>query len=547
MAKKVFTIDSIWGGITPSQYFSRPGNYLAGIGIDPDLPISDAVGDRQTSGVLRPSGYATISSTALNDPAALSSPFWILTSPKTPLVYVYLRNGELWSYSASFGSETLIGTVTTSKANGAAYYNNYLYLIGQTDMARYGPLDGSPALSQGVWTSSTLGTQTPLGDADYPQTRLVPFPNHAAHVHTDDKMYFCDYDASTSTATTRGRGLIHYVKTTFSSTEGTGNSGSTYNALDLPLGYMPTDIESYGNDIIIAATPQGNQATLTRGKAALFIWDTSASSFHTMIALQDPIVSALLNVNGVVYIWSGPASEGTDVSNGYRVSVYTGGRTVTQVYYSESGTLPQAGAVDSIGDRVAWGTFEQLPTTTAASPEYYGIVMALGSKRHDVPKGAHGIVNSKVSATSSKGMIYSLKNVQQSSFSYPKFVVGWSKDTNDMGIDTQSTTYGTSIWRSQMFQIGKKFVIKRIRIPLGAAVAANMTITPKVFLDDYSSSSTTGLMVINNTNYANSERVIVYTPDISGTNNFCLELRWSGTALLPVLLPIDIEVEIIGD
>ena len=98
-----------------------------------------------------------------------------------------------------------------------------------------------------------------------------------------------------------------------------------------------------------------------------------------------------------------------------------------------------------------------------------------------------------------------------------------------------------------MFNIGKKFRIMEIRIPLGAAVAANHIITPTIFLDDFSTSSTTGLTVINNTNYANSERVVKYKPNISGNNNFVLELKWTGTALLPVLFPIEIIVEVRGD
>ena len=42
-------IENIFGGKAPSQYFQAPGQYSHGIGIDPDLPISDAVGDRETS------------------------------------------------------------------------------------------------------------------------------------------------------------------------------------------------------------------------------------------------------------------------------------------------------------------------------------------------------------------------------------------------------------------------------------------------------------------------------------------------------------------
>ena len=36
-------------------------------------------------------------------------------------------------------------------------------------------------------------------------------------------------------------------------TQGAGNNGTTYNALDLPLGFMPVDIESWGTDLVILA------------------------------------------------------------------------------------------------------------------------------------------------------------------------------------------------------------------------------------------------------------------------------------------------------
>ena len=532
--KKTFTINSIFEGVAPSQYFAREGNYLAGIGIDPDLPQSDAVGSRQTSGVLRPSGYASFDSGNVN-----ANPFWIVTSPKTSLVYTYLDNGRLISYTTALtaASEVLIGTATSGAGNGSAYYNNALYLLTPTDISYYHPLNGTATLYNARWTGTALGTQTALTNTTYPSIRGAgTMPNHSAHVHTDNKLYFGDF--------LNGVGYIHYVKTTRTSKEGDTNDGSTYNALDLPFGFMPTDIESWGNDLVIAAI-QTTNSTLNQGKACLFFWDTTSASWYNQVWLPDTLVTALLNNNGKLYIWSGSISTGADVSNGYRISQYVGGQQTQQIYYSESGSPPLAGAVDAVGDRVVWGTFEQLPTTTGSAPEYYGVVMALGSKRHDIPQGVHGIINSKATGTAADGLVTAVKNVRQASFAYPKFIVGW-RDSTAYGMDKQSTTYGTNIIRWN-FNIGKKFVIKRIRLPLAAAVAANMTITPKVFLDDYSSSSTSGLTVINTTNYANSERTVVYMPDISGNHNFCFELRWSGTALIPVLFPIEIDVEITGD
>ena len=95
--------------------------------------------------------------------------------------------------------------------------------------------------------------------------------------------------------------------------------------------------------------------------------------------------------------------------------------------------------------------------------------------------------------------------------------------------------------------MGHRFVIRRIRLNFQKAIAANMTITPTVFVDDFSSSSTTGLRTINNTNYSKSEQFVEFMPNINGKRNFVLELRHSGTALLPVTMPIEIDVEVLTD
>ena len=114
------------------------------------------------------------------------------------------------------------------------------------------------------------------------------------------------------------------------------------------------------------------------------------------------------------------------------------------------------------------------------------------------------------------------------------------------GLDKLSTTYGSSKYVDQMQRIGEPFKISKIRIPLGQAVAANMTLTVKAFFDDGSSNKT--LATINTTNYASSERnIIIHPADAMGVNNFYLQLEWSGTALLTVNLPITIEVETIED
>lgn len=533
MPLKTLLINSIFRGLSSSQNFVQDGQYLAGIGFDPEAPMSDSVGDRLSSGAIRPTAFSKFSSTNVT-----SAPIAIITNPKNTNIYVVLNNGRLISYDSAFGTETLVGTVSGNLATGAKYYNNYIYITTGTDVSRYGPLSSSPTLVDGVWTGATLGSKTALVNNTFPSMRgSVALPAHWMHAHVDNKLYLLDFKD--------GKGLVHYIKTTKTTHEGDTNDASAYQALDLPIGYMPTCAASFGNFLAVGAI-QTTNGTLVQGKAAVFFWDTVADSFYAVAELPDALVTALLNVNGSLYAFSGQISNGADSSNGYRVSQYVGGTTFKTIRFSATGQPPFPGAVSAIGDRLVYGTFTQISTTTPGTPEYFAVAMAIGSKDPAIPGGIHAIAKATCTNSSSEGIITALGTIQQASFANPKLVLGW-KDGSGSGLDNASTTYGTTVFRSQMFNVGRKFAIRRIRIPLGAAVAANMTITPKVFLDDFSSSDTTGLTVINNTNYAASQRHVVYETSITGNHNFCLELRHSGTALLPVLTPISVDIELMDD
>ena len=99
-----------------------------------------------------------------------------------------------------------------------------------------------------------------------------------------------------------------------------------------------------------------------------------------------------------------------------------------------------------------------------------------------------------------------------------------------------------------MFNLGTKGSINKIKIPLAGAVAANTTITPKLYFDDFSSSKT--LTVISNTNYPSKRKIVYGGTELKDTvfsNNFALELAWTGTNPLPVGLPILIQVDVKED
>lgn len=408
----------------------------------------------------------------------------------------------------------------TNNGNGGVYYNNYLYLMSSTNVGRYGPLDGTPAINNSFWVTTL--SKTALNDKTYPSIAGIAVPNHAGHVHGDNALYFCD--------TLNGQGIIHKIKTRKTTAEGDTDDGSTYNALDLPFGFFGTDIESWGTDLVIC-TIQTTDSNANQGRAALFLWDTVSDTFYAgPIWISDPLATALLNVNGQIIIWSGTAQQGC------RVSKYLGGVQISEMLLLEEACPPFAGAVLSDGNRIYWGGFTTYPTASAC-------VYSYGSKDARLTQGLH--IPIKTSSAGSTPNVTSLTLYSQTGFARTKLVVGW-KDASDQGLDKVSTsaTYAAK-FRSQPFNIGQKFRVAKVRIPLGATLATNMEVTPKIYFDDENDSMT--LTVINNTNFTSAQRKILYKDTQldtkKGENNFFLELAWGGTVECPIKFPIDIEIE----
>jgi len=253
-----------------------------------------------------------------------------------------------------------------------------------------------------------------------------------------------------------------------------------------------------------------------------------------MIVLPDPLVTALLNNNGNLYVWSGQAA------GGQRLSVYAGNDTVQELSNLNEGCPPYAGAVDAIGSRIYWGT-------STTYPEASSSVFSYGSVDGRIPPALHNVIRTSKSTPGDNPNVSALRVVEQGGFDVPKLVVGWRDDTNP-GLDKYSSSATlNSVWRSQLYNVGKKFTVREIRIPLAKAVAANMTLTPKVYVDDASSNygTSNGMKVVNTTNYPNSEREIrLYPQGVSGKNNFFLEFSWDSTVPLPVEMPIRIKIDV---
>lgn len=533
MARIVKEIRGIFNGRSPTWYFEKDGYFLDSIAIDPEANLN--------SSLLRPGNnlpairYQKFSGSNVN---TLTN--WLETNPKDQNIYAYLDNGKFISYNTVF-AETLIGTPTSGAGNGMKYYNNYIYLMTPTQVFRYGPLNNSPTLSNALIANGELldgwnaGSDTLLTNTAYPGIRSMTYPNHAAHVHVDNKLYVCDF--------INGQGMVHFIKTLKTTDEGDTNDGSTYNALDLPFGYYPFDIESWGTDLAILAAPvyasAGSGITYIHGQAMLFLWDTISSSFYRSVPIPTAYATAMVNHNGVLKIWGG------QIDFGYSLFQYRGGDQVDQLDMFLEGSPPPAGGVDIYCDRVVWGAYGTYPTSWAG-------LMSQGYQHPQLPQGAINCIARITNTSGTLPVVGAVRFTQQGQY-IKRPIMGWRVDTTAAyGIDrTGGSESFNSLFNSCVFTIGQPFSVKEVQIDLGTQMQTGINVTPSLYFDSESTNSDSqnlSLPVLNPTNYPNSERHIrIKPPGLHAKHDFYLRLVDTGTTACPILFPIRIIVETLND
>lgn len=531
MAIIKYTIDSILGGQSPLYHGAGKGQFLTSQAIDPEVNING-----KPSGFILPVGYAKFSSSVPS-----GAPMWIVTNPINDKHYVYAADGEFYSYSSTLASETSISTGISGAGNGAAYYNDYIYLATPTQVYRYGTLSSGLAMSNALIANGELldgwnaGSDTLLTNTTYPGTRNMVYPNHAMFAHADGFLYLCDYSATLG-------GLIHRIGTDASGT----NAGSQYNVLDLPLGVRPFAISNYGTDLAIVGSVVGSSTSVNQGGSYLFLWNTTDDSFYRQIPIPSPWATAVINRSGTLVIWGGTQDFG------YQVFEYTGGYEVNQIWDSMAGSPPPAGAVDTFGNHVAWGSYVNsgggIGVTTDAAT-----IMTHAYQNERL--GRQAIQNIGVVDTANTlPIITALKYVQQQqNQKYP--IMGWRTDSAAAyGLskrDASATKDAT--FRSSVFNIDKSFKVREIRIPLTGETASGLTATVKIWYDDASTSKT--LTTINSTNYPSSRHIKYNHSEIEeaatagyvGKSNFFLEVAFTGTSAIGAALPIEVTVETLDD
>lgn len=530
-------IQTILGGNSVTTNFAQATQMRASLGIDPSQPIDDLDTKYSTiaSGLLRPAASQKFSGSTI-----LNAPLWIKPNPKNGNIYVYDAASSAYTIDATLTTVTALSDAGTLSGlgNGEEYYDNYMYFATATDITRYGPLNGSPGFVSNYWTGTLA--KTALQNTAYPQTfkNRIQLPNHFLKRTSNGYLWIADVVGN--------NGTLHFIKTTKTSVEGDTDSGSTYNAVTMGYGLWPTALEQANGTDIAVALYEGSSANLQQARAKVAFWNMTSTNINKIIFCEfpDQIITAMRNVDGVLYAFSGNVN-----AQGWRLSRYTGSYSFDEVYYSETGEPPLPGAVDGILARVLAGTFTTVP-------ESDGVVTSYGLQKSALGKGVFNIM--RATGGTSSTSVTSMCVVDNNEMGFMSPIIGWTQAGDGSsgvshGFDKQGTQYNNapSVFWSQMFRVGQKFKITKIRIPLSQAVAVNMTINATVYVDDGQVNYTgiaNGLPTIDsNGGYAGLKNIVMRPISCTGEHNFWLELRWTGSALLTVGLPILIEYDLIDD
>ena len=338
MAKQTIQIGSILNGLSQLQYYSAVSglgkplpSYHAGFGIDPDMPIDDS--SKRMSGFIRPTSMQKFSGTTI-----LHAPLWLVTNPKNSLAYCYDSFGYVYSVDASQNVSIMNSgsPLSGGSGNGAEYYDNGILFATGTDITKYSALDGTPAFNQSYWTSTL--SKPALTNTTYPSINGIPIPNHPIFRHPSAGKNGVAYigDVASNSVVNTNRGAIHQIWTDKGTgggaVEGDTDVASAYNALQLDYGHYPTAIEAYQDTLVVAAI-EGTSTTMKQKPAVLYFWDLTSLTPNEIIQVEfpDPLITALKNVNGVLYVWSGNANGGC------RLSTFSGGFSFQEVWYQEDG------------------------------------------------------------------------------------------------------------------------------------------------------------------------------------------------------------------
>ena len=249
MSQKYFLVDRFSGGLSDGSKIGISGAFRNGRSLD----------YRSDPDVLQ-TNYAP---TKISGTVDVSRVNWII--PVNSDVYFYDFTGNLYSRTGGTGTFTNLGSISSSQGQGAEFFNDYVYLGGSAKAARYGPISGSPTLTDPYATFASVQAETYLP--------MCTFIN-----------YLC---------VGNGRYLGTFDGTTW-----------TYNQLTLPLGYHIRCLVAITGKFLAIGTYQGSTLNST-GNAKIFLWDGTSTTYNDIIEVNEGGINAMLFHQNNLYIWAG--------------------------------------------------------------------------------------------------------------------------------------------------------------------------------------------------------------------------------------------------
>lgn len=417
------------GGLAGSENSGNDNQYYAGERIDPHRSI----------GFLMPGYTASTIAKSDDDPVVLSTiPTDFAVDPANQKAYG-LGGDKLYQFDSSAITIRNDGTFprdigTVARADDVVLYyigsTKYLFYFYDTDAGRY---DLATTFDDD-WLSTVPASAVALNDNLHPVMEWY-----------DGKLYIGN-----------GKSLA--------SLDGQTGANGTLDtaALDLPEGFIISALFPTKNYIGICATKGDTSNFTQRSESAVFLWDGFSSSFNQRIPIEDNLIEAALNHNGIIYLWT----TGRDTSAVLRQLTQTGSGKLKLIQHDLSGTVinmnpPKRNGVDVYHNRVIFGS---------NGPRDF--VFSYG--RPD-PQRPYALTMPWAKTAAAASQITALKVVEQPWFS-------GNDGTVDYVARFSSGNDSSAVWKGLYKEFGQRIQINYIKFYFDN-LASGDTVTPTLDVD----------------------------------------------------------------
>ena len=389
--KQLWLTDRFYSGISEASKEGPKGSFAYGDRLDVKSDLTSVTALTKTT---KDSG------TVVTD-----LPKWIEHDPVNDKTYAYGDDGNFYVESA--GSWSALTAASTAAGQGLHIWNDYVYLRKTAALARYGPLSGSPTITQ-AWQTTSVQTENQHGP-------IVDFLGN---------LYFAN-----------GRFLGEWDGTTW-----------TYNKLTLPIGWKIRTMAVLGEDLVMGGWQGTNIYDYEKGY--LWFWNGTDTSVTSFLEVSEGAVDAMAVADNILYFIAG------SVGNLY---VYTGQvvkmRQITNLLATDDYMEIYPGAMT-----IHRGDLQIGVAGVTDSSDITQGVYSYGRPSKNYPRAMN---IDHIISTGTKGGT-TLKIGSLCGVGPNEFYVGWEDTTAANGIDRVSGTspYTTGIWHSLWFDNGDPYVEK---------------------------------------------------------------------------------------